>query len=324
MRALEDLREKDRVLVGCSGGPDSLALVAATAWVAKRSGLAASAAVIDHGLQQDSAVVAAGAARACEELGVPADVCRVRVDGPGGPEAAAREARYAALTDAADAVGAAAVLLGHTREDQAETVLLRLTRGSGARSLAAMSARSGLWRRPFLDLPRAVVHEAADDVLAPLGLRPWTDPHNQDPSFTRVRVRALLSSLAAELGDAVVLGLSRSAALLREDAEALEAEAAAAYERIVVVEADGWSASCDDLAHLPAAVRTRVIRSMARAAGVPGEAMDFDQVQRVRDFIDRWHGQGAASLPAGVRAERVCGRLWLRSSSPENGVAGGS
>lgn len=323
-RALVDLREEARVLVACSGGPDSLALVAAAAWVSDRAGLLARAVVIDHGLQADSATVAAAAATASEALGMPADVRRVEVSGSGGPEAAARKARYTALEEGAGETGAAAVLLGHTREDQAETVLLRLTRGAGARSLAAMSARSGLWRRPFLDLPRSVVRAAADDVLGPLGLRPWADPHNEDPAFARVRARALLDGLTAELGDSVVLGLSRSAALLREDADALEEQAIQAYRRLVTVEPDGWTASCDELAALPAAVRTRVIRSMAQAAGAPGEDLDFDHVQRVRDFVDRWHGQGEASLPGGVRAERVCGRLWLRSPSPENGVAGGS
>ncbi len=321
---VEDLAPGATVLVACSGGPDSLALAAAAGWVAARGGLTARSVVIDHGLQAGSAEVAEGAARASAALGVPADVVRVEVAGPGGLEAAARDARYAALRQAAEDAGAAAVLLGHTRDDQAETVLLRLSRGSGARSLGSMAPRTGVFRRPFLDLPRATVHAAASEVLEPLGLRAWADPHNADPSFARVRVRTLLDGLGEELGPGVVLGLTRSAALLRDDADALEAWAAEAFDSVVRVAADGVSAECDDLAGLPAAVRSRVLRAMAFAAGCPAAELDFDHVVRLRAFVEDWHGQGEASLPGGVRAERACGRLWLRSSIPENGVAGGA
>ena len=316
--ALDDLAAGTRVLVACSGGPDSLALVAATAWVAGRGGMMSSALVVDHGLQSGSADVAADAAAACVDLGMPARVVRVEVGSDGGPEAAAREARYAALSAGAVADGAAKVLLGHTLEDQAETVLLRLARGSGARSLAAMAPRSDPWRRPFLALPRATVRAAAEEALVAVGRSAWSDPHNEDMDFARVRVRALLDGLGDDLGPGVVLGLARSADLLRDDADALEEWAAAEYSAMVAPdEAGGVSADCGALAALPAAVRTRVVRAMALSCGAPPDALGVDHVRRVDALVADWHGQGEASLPGGVRAWRECGRLCLQPSTGE-------
>ena len=316
---LDDLGPGTRILVACSGGPDSLALAAAAAWVAERSGLVASAVVVDHGLQDDSAAVAAEAADTCAALGVPARIVRVQVGTEGGPEAAARTARYAALSAAADREGAGVVLLGHTLEDQAETVLLRLARGSGARSLAGMSARTDPWRRPFLALPRATVRAAADEVLAAIGRRAWSDPHNDDRAYARVRVRALLARLVDDLGPGVVMGLARSADLLRDDADALDAMAGEAFAQAVCADDDGegMTADCDELAALPAAVRTRVIRAMALACGSPADALGVDHVRRVDALVTDWHGQGETSLPGGVRARRECGRLCLQSSPRE-------
>jgi tRNA(Ile)-lysidine synthase len=327
-RALADLPTGSRVLVACSGGPDSLALAAAAGWVGPRAGLDVTSVVVDHGLQDGSAQVAATAAEACLALGVPAQVVRVQVGSAGGPEAAAREARYAALTQAATAQGAAAVLLGHTLDDQAETVLLRLARGSGARSLSAMAPLVGLWRRPFLDVPRATVRAAAD-ALADRGIAVWCDPHNEDRGFARVRVRELLDDLVRDLGPGVVAGLARSADLLRDDADALDALAAAATVEIVRADDDTQWAAVPDLAALPAAIRTRVIRSMALACGSPADGLGVDHVRTVEAYVVDWHGQGPTRLPGGVRAERACGRLCLRSPSgsdggPSTGGAGGA
>ncbi len=314
--AIHDLASGDRVLVACSGGPDSLELVAAARWAGERAGVDVAAVVIDHGLQSDSADVAREAVETCELLGVPARSIRVEVGSAGGPEAAARQARYEALESAAIASGSSTVLLGHTLEDQAETVLLRLARGSGARSLAAMAPINGRWRRPFLALPRATVRAAADEALAGVGRVAWADPHNEDAAFARVRVRALLGHLTDALGEGVVLGLTRSADLLRDDAEALEAIAVDAWTRLVGVDDGTWCADCDELATLPAAIRSRVIRSMALAAGSPADALGVDHVRVIDALITDWHGQGSASLPGGVSAERSCGRLCLHSSSP--------
>jgi tRNA(Ile)-lysidine synthase len=310
-----DLGAGCRVVVACSGGPDSLALAAATAWVGERHSLGVRAVIVDHGLQAGSGVIAAGAADACASLGLEAEVVRVEVGRGGGPEAAARTARYEALERAAVAVDAEAVLLGHTLDDQAETVLLRLARGSGARSLSAMAARSGLWRRPFLGLPRARVHAAAREVLEPLGRTSWADPHNDDPDYARVRVRSLLSGLAADLGPGVVLGLARSADLLRDDADLLDALARAEFERVVVRdEAGDGTADCEALAEMPPAIRTRVVRLMCLQCGSPADALGLDHVRRVDALVMHWSGQGEVALPGGVIATRAYGRLCLRSS----------
>jgi tRNA(Ile)-lysidine synthase len=311
--ALADLEPGATVLVACSGGPDSLALAGATAWVGHRRGLAVRAVVVDHGLQPGSGDTARRAASACGALGIAdAEVVAVEVRGGGGPEAAARDARYAALAAAASACGSQAVLLGHTREDQAETVLLRLARGSGARSLSAMRARSGLWRRPFLALARVDVLLAGSEMLAPLDLTAWRDPHNDDRSFARVRVRALLAGLVDDLGPGVVLGLTRTADLLRDDADALEAWRDRALAELVRQSDSEASSAVDDLLALPRAVRTRMLRQLCLRMGCPADRLDFDHIERVEALVSAWHGQGEIRLPGGVVALRSCGRLCLR------------
>ncbi|WP_124344046.1 tRNA lysidine(34) synthetase TilS, partial [Cellulomonas algicola] len=227
--AVADLPDGALVLVACSGGPDSLALAAATAFVADRSVrrgprvLRAGAVVVDHALQPGSADVAARTAAVCRSLGLdPVVVERVVVDAPGGPEAAARHARYAALDAVAERLGAAAVLLGHTLDDQAETVLLGLARGSGARSLAGMPRVRGVLRRPLLGLRRTDTVGAC----AALGLDPWHDPTNAGaaddaPLRSRVRER-VLPLLERELGPGVADALARTAEQLREDADTLD------------------------------------------------------------------------------------------------------
>ncbi|MEI6363251.1 MAG: tRNA lysidine(34) synthetase TilS [Actinomycetes bacterium] len=314
-RSLSDVPAGALVLVACSGGPDSLALAAATAWVGAQHGFGTLAVIVDHGLQEASASVAEWAARTCRALGVDeATVLRAVVGTDGGPEAAARSARYAALESVAVERDAATVLLGHTREDQAETVLLRLARGSGARSLSGMRERSGPWRRPFLSLSRADVQAVAAEVLEPLGERPWSDPHNDDPAYARVRVRALLDDLVQAIGPGAVLGLSRSAELLRDDADALDDWASREGERLVSADDGAMVADCEALTALPRAVRTRLIRRMCVAAGSLPDQLTADHVRRVEEFATEWSGQGAASLPCGVIAERSYGRLWVRSA----------
>ena len=301
-----DLASGASVLIACSGGPDSLALTAAAGWAGARLGWQVTALVVDHQLQADSGLIAERAMRACELLGVRALVVQVEVGVRGGPEAAARDARYAALQHHAHRHGISAVMLGHTREDQAETVLLRLARGSGARSLAAMAMIDGLWRRPLLELPRAVVQRAAEDALHPLGLAPWHDPHNEDPRFARVRVRRLLAELTQDLGPGVIEGLTRSASALRDDADALDAMADDASS--TVTDPDG-ELDVVTLAALPAALRTRVIRRWLLAAGCPSEDLDRLHVLAVDGLVTDWHGQGPITVPGGCSVRRGYGRL---------------
>ncbi len=286
------------VAAAVSGGADSLALAAALAF--ERPG--AYALVVDHGLQPGSAEVASRAAGQCRGLGLTSAVLRASSEAAqhwsageppasGGPEAAARTARYAALDRAADERGVTAVLLGHTLDDQAETVLLGLARGSGARALAGMAAVRGRYRRPLL----ATTRETARAACAEAGLVPWSDPHNEAPAYARVRVRAaVLPVLERELGPGVAAALARTAQQLRDDADAL----------------DALTPDTDDVAELlglPVALRTRALKRWAeRACGRPVTAA---HVTALRALVEGWHGQGPVALPGGVSARRLGPRL---------------
>jgi tRNA(Ile)-lysidine synthase len=288
------------VLVACSGGPDSVALAVATRAVRARVG----AVVVDHGLQVGSHATATGTAAWLREVDLdPVEVATVTVTARGeGLEAAARDARYVALLEAAERLDAVAVLLGHTRDDQAETVLLGLARGSGTRSLAGMPRARGLLRRPLLDLPRATVRAAVPD-----GAPMVDDPHNGDDRFARARVRhSVLPLLERELGPGVTEALARTANLARADADALDAIAAVQSPD----EEGGLLAA--SLVELPEAVSSRVVRRWLVEGGCPAGALGSAHVWRVLALATRWTGQGAVALPGGVEALRDCGRLVLR------------
>jgi tRNA(Ile)-lysidine synthase len=303
-----DLAPGDLVLAACSGGPDSLALAAALAFVAPRARLRAGGLSVDHGLQDGSAARAAATVSAMSGLGLdPVRAVAVSVGGAGGPEAAARTARYEALERTAAELGAAAVLLGHTLDDQAETVLLGLGRGSGPRSLAGMPSRRGVFRRPLLPVRRSVTVAAC----AALGLDPWQDPHNADRRFARVRVRLdALPALELALGPGVAEALARTASQLRQDAEVLEHIAAEELPSAGDGSADGAGLmSADVLAGLPGAVRSRVLRSAALAAGCPAGALNAAHVARIEELVTAWRGQRWIDLPGGVRATRRAGQL---------------
>lgn len=301
------------VAVACSGGADSLALAAATTHEARHRNLAVHGLVVDHGLQPGSAEVAERAAEQLRDLGCAAvRVLRVRVGRGGGPEAAARRARYAALEAARPDPGAL-VLLGHTLDDQAETVLLGLGRGSGPRSIAGMRPLDPPWARPLLGVPRATTAAAC----AALGLRPWVDPHNSDPRFTRVRLRTEVLPLLEEvLQGGVAAALARTAAQLREDCDALDElgeRLFAAARRPAVPEA-GAGAVGDELdvtllAAEPVAVRRRAVRAWLLTAGVPG--LTDQLLRRVDALVGEWRGQGGVTLPGGWVARRTRGRLRL-------------
>jgi tRNA(Ile)-lysidine synthase len=310
-RGLADLAPGALVLVACSGGADSLALAAAAAHEAPGGGLRAGGVTVDHGLQAGSAGRAREVAALLARLGLdPVEVVRVGVGAAGGPEAAARAARRGALAAAAARLGASAVLLGHTRDDQAETVLLGLARGSGARSLAGMAPVSGLLRRPLLETGRATTRAAC----AAQGLPVWDDPHNEDPAFTRARVRhQALPALTAALGPGVPEALARSARLLRDDADALDAWAQRAAAE--VTGPDG-SLAATDLAAQPAAVRRRVLRAAALRAGCPATDLTAGHVAELDRLVVGWHGQGPLHLPGDVAARRRCGRLALAPRAP--------
>ncbi len=288
----------DLVLVACSGGADSSALAAAARFEGVRLGLRVGAVVVDHGLQQGSAEVAAATGARLRDLRLdPVDVVAsaASVGGSGGLEAAARTARYRALEAARGRHGARLLLLGHTRDDQAEQVLLGLARGSGARSLAGMPVARGAYRRPLLDVTREQTRAAcvADDIAW------WDDPMNEDPAFARVRARRALADLERDLGPGLPAALARSAALLRADADHLDALAGAAAGALGP---GPWPAQA--LADLPRAVRTRVWRRLLLAAGAPAGQVSSRHVDACDRLITHWHGQGAVHAPGHLRVGR--------------------
>lgn len=295
-----------QLFVAVSGGADSLSLAEAAAYVGRRRGLTVGALVVDHGLQPGSAEVAEWAAQTALRLGVDtAKVLPVTVSGGGGPEAAARKARYAALREHAG--DDALVLFGHTRDDQAETVLLGLGRGSGPRSLAGMRPLDPPWARPLLDVPRSVTAAACEE----LGVKPWSDPHNADPRFRRVRVRhEVLPLLEDVLSGGVAEALVRTARQLREDCDALDAMADEVAKRA----REGADLRVDVLADTPPPVRRRVLRTWLLDGGV--RELTDAHLRSVDDLVGRWRGQGGVFLPGDVEARRAHEKLVLNRCQP--------
>lgn len=302
------------VLVALSGGADSLALAAATAFEAARAGIRAGAVIVDHGLQPGSADVAARAARQARDLGLdPVIVSTAVVGTDGGPEAAARAARYAALAEAAAETGATAVLLGHTLDDQAESVLLGLARGSGAGSLKGMDAVTEIFVRPLLGIRRATTAAFCLDS----GLTPWSDPQNDDERFARVRVRNIvLPMLERELGPGIAEALARTARLVREDVEALDGFAEEQLEELAAHAEAGISLPVSALAANPPALRQRIIRMTVLAEF--GVSISRTHTLEVARLVTDWHGQDALDLP-GITVERRGGLLVFGSARQNPG-----
>jgi tRNA(Ile)-lysidine synthase len=279
----------ERWCVALSGGADSLALTAAAA-----ARLPTTALIVDHRLQDGSQQVAAAAREQALALGcIDAQVLSVDVGSVGGPEAAARTARYLAL-DAARS--GAAVLLGHTLDDQAETVLLGLGRGSGPRSIAGMRPHDPPWCRPLLGIRRTDTHAACDE----LRVTPWHDPHNADRRFTRTRLRdEVLPLLEDVLGGGVAEALARTAIALREDTDMLDELAGRAM--VAASTDDGLDTSL--LAALPQAVRRRVIRGWLLAGGASG--LTDKQIRGVDTLVTAWRGQRGVAVGSALRSQRL-------------------
>jgi tRNA(Ile)-lysidine synthase len=305
------MESKDPVLVACSGGADSVALAAALAFEGANHGVRIGGVTVDHGLQPGSADRAEATSELLRGLGLgPVLVRRAQPGSSGGPEGAARDARYAVLADAAREHGAR-IALGHTLDDQAETVLLGLGRGSGPRSVAGMVEERVVddvtWWRPLLAVRRATARQACEDQ----GLPVWDDPWNADPAYTRVRLRTEVLPLLEEvLGGGVAPALARTARMLREDLDALDALAGAHARQAEL--------STAVVGELPVALRRRVLRLWLRDHGVPDlQAVHLDAVDAL---LARWKGQGRVDLPGGAGVVRTSGRLVLL---PPEDPAGG-
>ncbi|WCD93109.1 tRNA lysidine(34) synthetase TilS [Microbacterium sp. nov. GSS16] len=308
--ALGALPDGATVIVALSGGADSLALTAATVFEARARHITVLSLTVDHQLQEGSDMAAASAAVAAESIGVH-DALQTKVSvisGGAGIEAAAREARYAAIGSIARAEGAAAVLLGHTLDDQAETVLLGLARGSGAASLQGMapvrtSDDGMLWMRPLLGVRREITRRACTAS----GIEVWDDPHNLDSRYARVRTRQrVLPVLEAELGPGIAEALARTAEQLREDAEAFEEMIHETIEDIVEHAEAGIAVSVAALAANPAALRNRIIRLVVDSEF--GVSLTRTQTLEVARLVTDWSGQGPIDLPA-CTARRAGGQI---------------
>lgn len=287
----------DLVLVALSAGPDSTALLAALAALRDAGELAGLAALhVDHGLRPGVEADAACAAAACARLGVPLQRKAVKV-GPGNLQAEARRARYAALRAEAARIGATRIATGHTRTDQAETVLLRLLRGAGSRGLAGIPPRRGAVIRPLIDRGR----DEGLGYLAELGLSWRDDPTNASPRFARNRIRHEAWPALRALAPSAERALARAADLLRDDDRALAGRA-----RRRVREATGVDVA--SILSEPLAVRRRVVRRLWRNATGSGRALEAGHVEAVLALLERGR-PGAAALPGGRLGRCRYGRL---------------
>ncbi len=352
----EGVAPGSRLLLACSGGSDSMALVQAALFVGSRDGYVVDALTVDHGLREESAREAEHVRQQLLGLGVRhADVVRVRLDAGGGPEAEARSARYSALARAAVSLatttsggefsltpdhhgagssvlvaqitegggasqaGAAVVLLGHTADDQAETVLLGLARGSGGRSIRGMAPAAGLPEhpeilalRPLLDFRREELREG----LRSASISWVEDPTNKPESHWRaqdgspLRRAALrhhaIPRLEQDLGPGVVESLARTARLLQADEEALGMWTRREFARIVDMES--LSVSIVELRELPRAIRTRVLRELALRAGARAGELVGWHVDHLDELVTGPGGGRGIDLP-GVRGEQRAGRI---------------
>jgi tRNA(Ile)-lysidine synthase len=303
-----EVKSGDLVLVACSGGPDSISLAAGLAFEAPKFGLRIGAVIVDHGIQKITATVAADTKSNLESLGFdPVRIVKVSVGTEGGLEAAARSARYQAIDEVAAELDAKFVLLGHTQNDQAETVLLGLARGAGARSLSGMAELTGRYLRPLLAVSRQTTVQACIDE----DLAVWIDPHNGEDRFARVRVREqVLPVIEEQLGPGIIEALSRTADQLREDADLLDLQAEQAYHSIVKSGPTSLEVTVNALAELAPAIRFRVIRLVGSALG---GHLHRSHVLEIDRLLTNWHGQKPLSVPS-IRVERTGENIVFKST----------
>lgn len=322
------------VIIACSGGADSLALAAAAIDSARRMGLPVATVTVDHGLRPESAAEAAQVAQLCQDLGAPvALVETVTVGRAGGPEAAARKARQAGLStgtkralkllECSDLTGSApaaqelapVLLLGHTCDDQAETVLLGLGRGSGLSAVAGMPA-NGIWEgtlpflRPLLGLRR----EQTEGFCQQLGLEYVLDPTNEmagpwraadGSALRRAAVRAqALPALAAALGKDPIPALARTADQVQRDQEYLHHQAGQLLRAARAAGHDPHSYQRQVLAQAHPAVRSRALHQAAVAAGASAGGLTANHIAALEELAAATGDGTVVELPGGIRGER--------------------
>lgn len=302
-------------LVALSGGGDSLALGWAAGIECPKLGLSVGGVIVDHQLQEGSAEVAERAAERAREFGLqPVITKQVVVGSGGGMEDAARQARYQAFREALAETGARGVLLAHTEDDQAETVLMGLARGSGPASLKGMAAADEPFWRPLLALPRATLRRALEDA----GVSWWEDPHNRDDRFLRARVRHQVMPVIEEhLGPGAAAALARTADLFRQDSGYLDELAREVVDASVREDNRGHARiAVSVLELLPDALATRVLRRMAQS--VRATSPTHAQMAAMMALVRSWRGQASVSL-GGARVERTGDTITVKAGKPEKG-----
>ncbi len=311
---LSKVQPGERVLVACSGGADSLALAWVVQFVAKKKEIFVSALIVDHQLSPESNEVAQAAKVKLSVLAISdTKIIKVEVSNNSeGIEAAAREVRYEALKNYGNEINAQMIFLGHTLEDQVETVLMRLTRGSGARSLQGMAEINGKFVRPFLHISRAIVR----DSLSIINLTAWEDPMNYSEKFLRSKVRnQLLPKLKEVLGESVFEAIDRTATALRVDNAALDL----ITQEVLALNSIETSCSVEILQAQPQAIRNRIIRVMMLNAGVPAASLANAHIEAVNQLINNWHGQGEVALPGKLWVSRSKNQIAIESKNNREG-----
>ncbi len=291
------VKQNPTYLVGLSGGGDSLALAWALSVEAPKLGVQVGAIIVNHQLQVESATVTARAIEQAEELGLaPIRVAELKIEGSHDLESRARDARYAAFNDAIRETEAAGIVLAHTLDDQAETFLIGLSRGSGPSSLKGMSRRDKNFHRPLLDLKKSTLRQALMDA----GKDWWEDPANSDQRFTRVRVREnVLPILERELGPGIHEALARTAELFRIDSESLDSTASEWVDRFSSKNPNGsLTVPVDDLIKLDRALRSRALRFLV--VSVSGRSPSYAQTQLMLGLLDQWKGQSPLDLSGAI------------------------
>jgi tRNA(Ile)-lysidine synthase len=306
-----NLYKGSTVAIACSGGADSLALASAALFEGQRAEINVIACIVNHNLQEGSMEVALRTKGLLMEMGFSVvEIMDVHIQQSSlGMEAAARNARYGALTEFADKHNAVFTMLGHTQDDQAETVLLGLARGSGAKSIAGMPAFSpdGKYLRPLLGITRKETVFYCED----LNLEYWSDPQNLDTKFSRVKARLnVLPVLEAELGPGISQALSRTAEILQDDLAYLEAQADVAFEEVTRATNNSVVIDTEAFEKLPKALANRVIhKSLSLMGAEPAKV----QIDAVNELVTNWHGQKPLTLPS-VRVERKGKEIILKST----------
>lgn len=305
--SISHLDPNSSIGVGCSGGADSSAILFALSSMYRGSKASKiHVLIIDHQLQEITAEVSKNVAETALRLGFTPHIIPVSITTTNsGAESDARTARYEAFEKAADDYNLSAILIGHTKNDQAEQTFLGMLRGSGTRSLSGIRETRGIYHRPFLNsLSRADTQKVCEENNYDY----WCDPHNDHLMYKRVGIRKMIKTVEETTGTSIVDPLVRTAQISAEDADALDFYTDMSYTSI---ESKNWDVK--ELSKIPTAVRKRIYRKKMSELGGKTDALTFEITNRIDDFIADWHGQKEVCVSNGIRVSRVNGKIVFES-----------